>query len=177
MVIQSAEPGSNRVGIISNEARNGAGQRIHSRIRAAQYTVTDLGATLGAVGGLGSRRSKSSVQDFERRRLVGKVEGDKVKFNYDVKPKKLGWLSIVYPPYFFRQRKATNAMQKVPLGDASWIGSQLAQLSDDQLRDSFRAAGYDRETTEKYVRALRSRINELNRLPEASIAVRSRRTR
>jgi len=47
-------------------------------------------------------------------------------------------------------------MQKVPLSDASWIGSQLAQLSDDQLRDGFRAAGYDRATTEKYVRTLQS---------------------
>jgi hypothetical protein len=143
----------------------------------AQYTVTDLGASLGAVGGLGSRRSKSNVQDFERRRLVGKVDGDKVKFNYDVRPKKLGLLSIVYPPYFLRQRKATNAMKKVPVGDAAWIGSQLAQLSDAQLRDSFRAAGYDRATTEQYVRALRSRINELNRLPHGSLASQSRRTK
>jgi hypothetical protein len=143
----------------------------------AQYTVTDLGATMGAVGGLGSRRSKSNVQDFERRRLVAKVDGDNVKFNYDLKPKKLGLLSLVYPPYFFRQRKATNAMQKVPLSDASWIGSQLAQLSDDQLRDSFRAAGYDRATTEKYVLALRGRINELNGLPHGSLTLRSRRTR
>lgn len=143
----------------------------------AQYTVTDLGATLGAAGGLGSRRSKNNVQDFERRRLVGKVDGDKVKFNYDLKPKKLGWLSIVYPPYFFRQRKATNAMRKVPVSDASWIGSQLAQLSDDQLRDTFRAAGYDRATTDRYVRALRSRINELNRLPQGQLSSRPRRTR
>jgi hypothetical protein len=143
----------------------------------ARYTVTDLGATLGAVGGLGSRRSKSNVQDFERPRMVGKVDGDKVKFNYDVKPKKLGLLSIVYPPYFLRQRKATNNMQKVPRNDASWIGSQLAQLSDNQLRDSFRAAGYDRTTTEKYVRALRNRINELNGLPAAPLASRPRKTR
>jgi hypothetical protein len=143
----------------------------------ATYTVTDLGATLGAVGGFGSHRSKNNVQDFERRRMVSKVEGDKVKFNYDLKPKKLGLVSIVYPPYFFRQRKATNAMQKVPLSDASWIGSQLAQLSDDQLRDSFRAAGYDRRSTETYVRALRSRINELNRLRQAQLAESQRRTR
>ena len=69
-------------------------------------------------------------------------------------------------------------MQKVPVSDASWIGSQLAQLSDDQLRDSFRAAGYDRATTEAYVRALRNRINELNRLRQADeLAVRQRRTR
>jgi len=143
----------------------------------AKYTVTDLGATLGAVGGIGARRSKSNVQDFARRGLVSKVEGEQVKFNYDVKPKKLGLLSIVYPPYFFRQRKATNAMRKVPVSDAAWMGSQLAQLSDSQLRDSFRAAGYDRATTDAYVRALRSRINELNRLREGQLAARQSRTR
>jgi len=142
----------------------------------ARYTVTDLGATLGAAGGFGGRRSKGNVKDFERRRLVSKVEGEKVKFNYDLKPKKFGLLSIVYPPYFFRQRKATNAMQSVPVSDASWIGSQLAQLSDNQLRDSFHAAGYDLATTERYVRALRNRINELNRLQQAQLASRRRRT-
>ena len=141
------------------------------------YTVTDLGATLGAAGGFGGRRSKSNVKDFERQRLVSKIEGDKVKYNYDLKPKKFGLLSIVYPPYFFRQKKATDAMQHVPAADAAWIGSQLAQLSDDQLRDSFRAAGYDRVTTERYVRALRGRINELNRVRDAELASRQRRVR
>ncbi|HBB89303.1 MAG TPA: hypothetical protein DC047_16990, partial [Blastocatellia bacterium] len=143
----------------------------------AKYTVTDLGATLGAAGGIGGRRSKSNVQDFSRRGLVSKVEGDKVKFNYDLKPKKFGLLSMVYPPYFFRQRKATNAMQNVRAGDAAWIGSQLGQLSDDQLRDAFRAAGYDRATTDAYVRTTRSRINELRRLRQGELAVRERRTR
>lgn len=142
-----------------------------------RYTVTDLGATLGAVGGLGRHRSKNNVSDFERRRLVSKVENGKVKFDYDLKPKKLGLLSLAWPPYFFRQRKATNAMQKVPVEHAAWIGAQLSQLSDNQLRDSFRAAGYDRATTEAYVRALRSRINELNRLRDREIAVRQRRVR
>lgn len=143
----------------------------------ANYTVTDLGATMGNADGIGGKRSKSDVQGFERKRLVSKVDGNKVKFNYDVKPKKFGLLSIVYPPYYFRQRKATNTMNKVPLSDASWIGAQLAQLSDDQLRDSFRAAGYDRATTERYVRALRSRINELNRVRQGELATRERRTR
>lgn len=143
-----------------------------------KYTVTDLGATLGAVGGFGARRSKSNVQDFARRGLISKVEGDKVKFNYDLKPKKFGLLSMVYPPYFFRQRKATNAMQNVNVSDAAWIGSQLGQLSDDQLRDAFRAAGYDRATTDAYVRTMRSRINELKRLRQAGpLAERQRRAR
>jgi hypothetical protein len=152
--------------------KDAAGNKIES-----QYTVTDLGATLGAVGGLGRHRSKNNVSDFERRRLVRRVEDGKVKFDYDLKPKKLGLLSLAWPPYFFRQRKATNAMQKVPVEHASWIGAQLSQLSDNQLRDSFRAAGYDRATTEAYVRVMRSRINELNRLRDREVAVRQRRVR
>jgi hypothetical protein len=143
----------------------------------ALYTVSDLGATLGAVGGFGGSRSKSNVRDYERSRFVRKLDGGQVKFDYDLKPKKFGLISIVYPPYFFRQRNATNRMQKVPVEDASWIGSQLAQLSDDQLRDGFRAAGYDRATTEAYVRSLRRRINELNQLRDTELATRQRRVR
>jgi hypothetical protein len=146
--------------------------------RESNYTVTDLGATFGAVGGFGSRRSKSNVQDFERDRYVRKVDkNDKVHFDYDLKPKKLGLLSLVYPPYYLRQRRATNTMQKVPAEHAAWIGGIMGQLSDNQLRDSFRAAGYDRVTTERYTRAMRSRINELNRLNQPQVAARARRVR
>ncbi len=144
----------------------------------AVYTVTDLGATMGAAGGFGGRhRSKNNVQDYERYRLVRNVKSGNVKFDYDIQPKKLGLLSIFYPPYFIRQRRANNTISKVPVDHAAWIGSQLSQLSDDQLGDAFRAAGYDRGTTEVYVRALRSRINELNRLRAGQLAIRQRQTR
>ena len=141
------------------------------------YTVTDLGASLGAVGGFGARRSKNNVNDFARSRFVSKVNDGNVKYAYDLKPKKLGILSVLWPPYYNRQRNATNRMNKVPVEHAAWVGSQLAQLSDDQLRDTFRAAGYDRATTEVYVRTLRRRIIELNRLQEPEVATRARRVR
>jgi len=139
------------------------------------YTVTDLGATMGAAGGIGGHRSKNNANDFARSKFVSQVKDGKVKYGYDLKPKKLGILSAVWPPYYFRQRNATNRMNKVPVQDAAWIGSQLAQLSDNQLRDTFRAAGYDKATTEQYVRTLRSRINELNRVQDAQLASKSRR--
>ena len=144
----------------------------------ARYTVTDIGATLGAANGIGARRSKGDVNDYARDRLVKKVDKNgRVKFDYDLKPKKLGLLSMAWPPYYLRQRKATNSMQNIPVEHAAWIGGLLSQLSDDQLRDSFRAAGYDRATTEAYVRAMRGRINELNRLRSSQLAGRPRRTR
>ena len=141
------------------------------------YTVTDLGATMGHAAGPGGGRSKNNVSDFSRSRFVSKTKDGNVKFAYDLKPKKLGILSALWPPYYFRQRNATNRMNKVPVQDAAWIGSQLSQLSDSQLRDTFRAAGYDKATSEQYVRTLRSRITELNRLREAQLASRARRSR
>jgi len=143
----------------------------------ARYTVTDLGATKGKAAGVGAGRSKNNVRDYTRTRFVKKVDGDNVKFAYDLHPKKLGWFSVVALPYFIRHHKATNTMNKVPVSDAAWIGAQLAQLSDEQLRDAFRAAGYDRGTQDAYTRALRNRINELNRLHDSELASRLRKTR
>ena len=143
----------------------------------ARYTVTDLGATMGRAAGIGAGRSKNNVRDYTRSRFVKKIDGDNVKFAYDLRPKKLGLLSVVDLPYFIRHHKATNTMNKVPVSDAAWIGTQLAQLSDEQLRDAFRAAGYDRATQDAYARTLRNRINQLNRLRDNELASRPRRTR
>jgi len=143
----------------------------------ARYTVTDLGASMGKAAGIGAGRSKNNVRDYTRARFVKKVDGDNVKFSYDLHPKKLGLLSVFYPPYFVRQHKATKTMNKVPVSDAAWIGAKMAELSDDQLRDAFRAAGYDRSAQDAYARAVRNRINQLNRLRDAELASRPRRVR
>jgi hypothetical protein len=141
----------------------------------ARYTVTDLGASMGKAAGIGAGRSKNNVRDYTRARFVKKVDGDNVKFSYDLHPKKLGLLSVFYPPYFVRQHKATKTMNKVPVSDAAWIGAKMAELSDDQLRDAFRAAGYDRSAQDAYARAVRNRINQLNRLRDTELASRPRR--
>ena len=149
---------------------------LHDKItNEARFTVTDLGASMGKAAGIGAGRSKNNVRDYTRARFVKKVDGDNVKFSYDLHPKKLGLLSVFYPPYFVRQHKATKTMNKVPVSDAAWIGAKMAELSDDQLRDAFRAAGYDRSAQDAYARAVRNRINQLNRLRDAELASRPRR--
>jgi hypothetical protein len=131
----------------------------------AQYTVTDLGATLGKAGGLGGKRSKNNLEDFLSTKFVKGVEDDgTVEFDYDTRPTKLGMLSIVYPPYYRSQVKKEKSMRGIPLDHARWIGSLLSQLSDEQLREAFSAAGYNRATTNAYVSALRTRINQLTSL-------------
>jgi hypothetical protein len=44
------------------------------------------------------------------------------------------------------------------------MGHLLAQLSPDQIRDAFRAAGYSSEEVEAYSRVVEQRIIELEKL-------------
>ena len=130
----------------------------------ARYTVSDLGATLGKAGGFGGKRSKNDLEDFLSTKFVVEVEDGRVEFDYNTRPTKFGTLSVLYPPYYRGEVKKEKDMRGIPVEHARWIGSMLSRLSNDQLRDAFRAAGYDQETMEGYVRALRKRITELTRI-------------
>lgn len=137
----------------------------------AQYTVADLGATLGKAGGLGGKRSKNNLEDFVSTRFVKGVDDDgSVEFDYDTRPTRLGWLSIVHYPYYRSQVKKEKSMRGIPVEHARWIGSLLSQLTDEQLHTAFNTAGYDRATATGYVNALRQRINQLTRLEGRKVA-------
>jgi hypothetical protein len=130
----------------------------------AQHYVSDLGATLGRSGGLGGKRTKNDLESFLSTRFVTGIEDGTVEFDYDTRPTKLGHLSVLYPPYYRGQVKKEKSMRGIPVAHARWIGSLLAQLTDEQLRDAFKAAHYNDATMEGYVEALRERINQLERL-------------
>ena len=130
----------------------------------AQFYVSDLGATLGRSGGLGGKRTKNDLEAFLSTRFVMGIEDGAVEFDYDTRPTKLGHFSVLYPPYYRGEVKKEKSMRGIPVAHARWIGSLLNQLTDDQLRDAFRAAQYNDATTEGYVEALRTRINQLTRL-------------
>lgn len=132
--------------------------------REARYYVTDLGATLGRAGGLGGKRTKNNLEDFLSTRFVMGIEDGAVEFDYDTRPSKLGHLSILYPPYYRGEVKKEKVMRGIPVAHARWIGSLLSQLTDDQLRDAFRAADYSEDILEGYIRTLRERINQLRKL-------------
>ncbi|HWT01817.1 MAG TPA: hypothetical protein VN256_16335, partial [Pyrinomonadaceae bacterium] len=136
----------------------------------ARYVVTDIGATLGKVGGMGGGRAKNSLPEFQSSKFVLSVNNGLVTFDYNTKPKGAGgaFASIFGGGYAKRQANKEKAMKTIPVDSARWIGERLSQLSDEQLRDAFRAAHYDNATMEGYVAALRGRINELTRLPSVS---------
>ncbi len=135
----------------------------------ARYVVTDIGATLGKVGGLGGKRSKNVLEDFRSSKFIESVEGGIVNFDYHTKPKGAGgFASMFNPGYGKRQANKEKAMRSLPLEDVRWIGGRLALLSDEQLRDAFRAAHYDNNTMEGYVSILRERIKRLTQLPSVA---------
>lgn len=137
------------------------------RGRESHYYVTDLGATLGRAGGLGGTRTKNDLTDFLSTKFVRGVDerDGVVEFDYDTRPSGLGHLSVLHPFYYRGEVNKEKAMRGIPISHARWIGSLLSQLSDEQLRDAFRAANYSEGVTDSYVNSLRERINQLTQLP------------
>jgi hypothetical protein len=52
----------------------------------------------------------------------------------------------------------------IPRQDAKWVGTLLAQLTDQQIADAFRAGGYSPVEVDQYTAAVKSRIAELESL-------------
>jgi hypothetical protein len=131
-----------------------------------RYTVSDLGATLGAVGGLGGKRSKNNLQDFRSQSLVKRVNRGMVEFQYRTRPTGLGVFTFVFwPPYWQSQTAKEKAMRRIPAAHVRWIGQMLGRLSNKQLRDAFRAASYSDQMIDGYVAVLQRRINEMVQPP------------
>ena len=124
------------------------------------YAVTDVGATFGKTGNTASR-SKSNLKDYEGSKFIDKIAGDHVDFVLHSRP--LFITAVDVPNY--RERSSMEAITKhIPRADAKWIGQRLAQLSNEQIRDCFRAGGYTQEEVERYSEVVQNRIAELNAL-------------
>lgn len=104
------------------------------------YIISDLGATFGKTGGFLSR-SRNEPEDYVKAKFVEGVNGGEVKLSYSGKEQVL--------------------LRGITVADARWIGGLLAQLSDAQLRDAFRAANFTAEEIQMLVPATRGRINQL----------------
>ena len=111
------------------------------------YIVSDLGATFGKLGGnnfpiiyrLG--RKTGSAEHFEDTKLVRFVEDGEVELAY--------------------KGKNRGVFKGFTVEDARWLSNLLAQLSDKQIGDAFRAASYNEEEVATFTTAVRSKITEL----------------
>ena len=104
------------------------------------YIISDLGATFGKTGGIISR-SRNKPEDYVKAKFINKVNGNVIDFNYGGKMKQV--------------------FGNITLADARWLSNLLGRLSDEQIKDAFRAANYSSSEVDGLARAFRQRINDL----------------
>jgi len=105
-----------------------------------RYIISDLGGSFGKTGGIISR-SRNKPSDYVKATFIEKVKGNDIDFKYSGKNKKL--------------------FENLTTADARWLSNLLGQLSDEQIKDAFRAANYSPEEVDQLSQAFKERIAEL----------------
>ncbi len=123
-----------------------------------RYQVSDLGAAFGNTGN-SIARSKSVLKDYAHSKFIEKVTSDYVDFVMHSRP---FILTVIDVPNYRARTRMEQITKHIPLADAQWLGQRLGQLSEEQIRDCFRAAGYSATEVEGYRTVVQKRIAELN---------------
>jgi hypothetical protein len=126
------------------------------------YYVTDVGSTFGTTGkSYSDEESKSNLEAYTHGKFVEKVTPEYVDFNFPTHP---AIYHIFNAPYFVHQMRNQWVGKKIPIQDVKWIASLLGQLTPEQIRAAFRAAGYAPDKIDGFASALEARIAELTKL-------------
>ena len=125
-----------------------------------RYMVTDVGASFGSTGNA-LTRSKSRPKDYADSKFIAKVNSDSVDFEMHSRP---FFLAAVNVSNYKERTRMEQVTKHIPRADAKWLGQRLAQLSDEQINDCFRAAGYSPDEITILTQTVRKRIAELNAL-------------
>lgn len=113
-----------------------------------RYIISDLGASFGKTGGFFSR-SRNEAKDYLKADFIKAVNGDVIDFSYSGKNQKL--------------------FEGLTVADARWLSERLKQLSDEQIKDAFRAANYTPEEVDTLTAGLKARMAALEN-PAAAVA-------
>jgi hypothetical protein len=126
------------------------------------YMVGDLGASFGTASFvLPLTRAKGNVHSYSHARFIRKTTADTVDFQDPGMP---SLIFLFYPPQFFPRIHMEWIGHKVPRTDAKWLGQMLGRLSNVQIRDAFRSAGYSPDQIDAFTRVVENRIAALNDL-------------
>jgi hypothetical protein len=126
-------------------------ERVVSRFRReAHYLITDWGGSMGRWGGNIVTRGRWDPAGFEAQtpQFVSGVQDGHVRFGY------------------VGQRTADVA-EGIRRSDVRWLCRRLGLVTDGQIRDALRASGASPEDEERFTRALRSRIAQLQQVAAA----------
>jgi hypothetical protein len=126
------------------------------------FIVSDLGASFGTTGRSWTHAgSKGNLKAYSQSKFISKATERYVDFNFPTRPAVI----FIFNPHEFISRLELRWIGKgIPCEDARWIGQLLAQLSPEQVRDAFRAAGYSSAEVEGFSKVVEERIAQLNKL-------------
>lgn len=106
------------------------------------HMVTDWGGTFGNMGGnLALNKSKWDLDDFRQQKFIDGISRGSLKLHY--------------------RGKMNSSLKSVPLDHARWFAGIAGQLTDEQLRSAFKAAGATAAEETGFALRLREKINEL----------------
>lgn len=123
------------------------------------YMVSDLGATFGSTGlGVNHAIDKGNLDSYKNSKFIDGSTPQDVSFNVPTRPA----LIVAFNPKEFGSRLPMRAIgQHIPIADVHWIAQILHQLSVEQLRDAFRAAGYNKDLVDGFANIVERRIAQL----------------
>ena len=125
-----------------------------------RYVVADVGAAFGNTGN-NITRSKSVPKDYADSTFIEKTTSGFIDFVLHSRP---FFLSAINVPNYRDRTRMEQVTKHIPRADARWLGHRLSRLSEKQIRDGFRAAGYTHDEIEVFTQAMRKRIAELGAL-------------
>jgi len=125
-----------------------------------RFVVSDLGATFGNTGNIFTR-AKSQPEAYATSTFIDRMTPEFIDFTMHTRP---FFLWAFAPPYYRAHVHMEEITKHMPRADAEWLGQRLATLSDEQVRDCFRAAGYSRGDVEILAAVVRKRIAALTAL-------------
>ena len=101
------------------------------------YVVRDLGGALGESGHLSPKRN--NIEKFEHAGYITGVKDGFVQFSYNGKQ----------PDLFHR---------RITVEDVQWASALLGGLDDRQWHEAFRAGGYTRDVSDRFIRKIQANI-------------------
>jgi hypothetical protein len=124
------------------------------------YAISDAGAAFGKTGKAGTR-SKGDPRDYAGSKFIAKVHPTSVDLVLHSRP---FFLSAIAVTNYLERSKMEQITKDIPRADARWLGQRLSKLTDRQIRDGFRAAGYGPGDVDILTKAIRKRIAALKAL-------------
>jgi hypothetical protein len=126
------------------------------------YLVSDLGATFGTTGiRVPVDSAKGHLEAYKHSKFISNHTPDYVDFGTPSSPTLIETFNL---PMFIHRVDLRWIGRHIPRADAKWLGQMLGQLSAEQIRDAFRAAGYSAPDTDEFANVVQRRIAELNAL-------------